>query len=151
ARPPLPRRADMRYVGQGFEIRVSLPDGKLGAGSVADLKRRFLETYEQLFDRRIEDVPIEALTWRLSATAPVPSIHLNFAGHGTGQGAAVKGRGRVHFPDTFDCTVYDRYGLAAGASYRGPAVVEERESTTVIGPDARFTIDKYLNLIIDIA
>src|SRR5215471_11621166 len=41
--------------------------------------------------------------------------------------------------------LYDRYGLTAGASYRGPAVVEERESTTVIGPDARFTIDKYLN------
>jgi N-methylhydantoinase A len=147
------RRADMRYVGQGFEIRVPLPDGRLAASFVADLKRRFLETYEQLFDRRIEDVPIEALTWRLSATAPVPSIHLNFAGQGTGKVAAVKGRRRVHFSDTgyVDCTVYDRYGLTAGASYRGPAVVEERESTTVIGPDARFTIDKYLNLIIDIA
>jgi N-methylhydantoinase A len=149
----LSRRADMRYVGQGFEIRVPLPDGKFGADSVADLRRRFLETYEQLFDRRIEDVPIEALTWRLSATAPVPSIHPNFSGHGTGKVAAAKGRRRVHFPDAgyVDCTVYDRYGLTAGASYRGPAVVEERESTTVIGPDARFSIDKYMNLIIDIA
>ena len=88
-----------------------------------------------------------------AATVPVPSIHLNFAGQGTGKVAAAKGRRRVHFPDTgyVDCTVYDRYGLTAGASCRGPAVVEERESTTVIGPDARFTIDKYLNLIIDIA
>jgi len=98
------------------------------------------------------DAP-EALNWRLRATAPVPSIHLNFAGQETGKVATVKGRRRVHFPDTgyVDCTVYDRYGLTAGASYRAPAVVEERESTTVIGPDARFTIDKYLNLIIDIA
>src|SRR5262249_60281634 len=103
--------------------------------------------------RAVGALPLGALAWRLRATARGPSIHLNFAGQGTGKVAAVKGRRRVPFPDTgsVDCTVYDRYGLTAGASYRGPAVVEERESTTVIGPVARFTIDKYLNLIIDIA
>jgi N-methylhydantoinase A/oxoprolinase/acetone carboxylase beta subunit len=46
--------------------------------------------------------------------------------------------------------VHDRYRLKPGLSLRGPAVVEERESTTVIGPDASFTLDAQGNLVIEI-
>jgi N-methylhydantoinase A len=48
-----------------------------------------------------------------------------------------------------DVAVYDRYLLAPGESYPGPAIVEERESTVVIGPEARFSVDEYQNLIIE--
>src|SRR5260370_951629 len=70
----LRRTADMRYAGQGFEIPVPLADGPLGPGSLDDLKERFLATYAQLFERRITDMPIEAISWRLAATAPVPTV-----------------------------------------------------------------------------
>jgi N-methylhydantoinase A len=46
------------------------------------------------------------------------------------------------------CKVYDRYRLKPAAALRGPAVVEERESTTVIGPDASFGVDAQGNLVI---
>ncbi len=48
------------------------------------------------------------------------------------------------------CTVYDRYVLAAGAAFSGPALVEERESTCVIGPDAAVRVDHALNLVIEL-
>ena len=48
------------------------------------------------------------------------------------------------------CPVYSRYALGEGASLQGPVVIEERESTVVVGPDASVRVDKYLNLIIDI-
>ncbi|BBK33385.1 N-methylhydantoinase A [Stella humosa] len=146
------RHADMRYVGQGFEISVPMPEGRLGPDSLAALQDQFFTTYERLFDRRITEVPIEALTWRLSASGPVPDIRLNFAGAHTEKGDALKGMRDVYFPETgfVACPVYSRYALLEGAELRGPAVIEERESTVVVGPDARVSVDRYLNLIIDI-
>jgi N-methylhydantoinase A len=147
------RRADMRYVGQGFEVEVPLPDGELSAASLATLEQGFLDTYQRLFDRRIEGIAIEALTWRLSASAPVPNIHLNFAGQRLDKGEARKGSRPVYFPGAgyVDCPVYNRYALRPGTQLPGPAVVEERESTVVVGPEGSIRVDQALNLIIDIA
>jgi N-methylhydantoinase A len=49
------------------------------------------------------------------------------------------------------CAVYDRYALAPGATFAGPALVEERESTCCIGPDARVSVDQFLNLVIELS
>jgi N-methylhydantoinase A len=146
------RHADMRYVGQGFEIDVPLPDGALSAQSAAQMRDAFLNSYRSLFDREIREVPTEALTWRLSATAPVPNVTLNFAGQRIDSGPRRKGTRKVYFPGTgfVDCPVYNRYALMPGTSLHGPAVIEERESTVVAGPDARFFVDDHLNLIVDI-
>jgi N-methylhydantoinase A len=148
----LRRAADMRYVGQGFEITVLLGEGPLGPGSRDDLNERFLSTYAQLFERRITDVPVEAMSWRLAATAPVPNVQLTFGGQPARRGDPRKGTRSVYFPETgfAPCAVYDRYSLTAGATLSGPAVIEERESTVVAGPDARVTVDEHLNLIVDI-
>lgn len=147
------RHADMRYAGQGFEISVPMAAGRLGAGSISKMEEQFSATYERLFDRSIEGVPIEALTWRLSASGPAPDIRLRFAGGAKAdKGEAGKGTRQVYFPGSgfVPCPVYSRYALGEGASLQGPVVIEERESTVVVGPDASVRVDKYLNLIIDI-
>ena len=146
------RRVEMRYVGQGFEIEVPVPDGVLGPDLGAVLHERFLERYDELFGRRITGVAVETVTWRLTASGPTPNVNLNFRGQRIDAGAAEKGERQVHFPETgfASCKVYNRYGLAAGSKLRGPVVVEERESTVVAGPDTTVSIDRYLNLIIDI-
>ncbi|WP_372619346.1 hydantoinase/oxoprolinase family protein [Falsiroseomonas sp.] len=140
------RSADMRYVGQGFDIPVPLPDALDAAG----VERAFLDAYERLFDRRIEGLPMEVLSWRLHATASRPEVPAAL-GRSIG-GTALKGTRPVWFPQTglAPCAVYDRYRLAPGERLRGPAVVEERESTTVVGPDASFMLDEHGNLVIDI-
>jgi len=147
------RAADMRYVGQGFEIGVALPDGPLGADRLADVRERFFATYRQRFERHITDVSVEALTWRLGATAPVPNVELHFGGQPAAPRDPVKGHREVYFPQTgfAPCAVLNRYALQPGMEVAGPAVVEERESTTVVGPDARLVVDRHLNLIIEIA
>ena len=146
------RRVEMRYVGQGFEIEVAVPGGVLGPDLGVVLHERFLDRYDELFGRRIRGVAVETVTWRLTASGPTPNVNLNFRGQRIEAGTAQKGERQVHFPDTgfASCKVYNRYGLAAGTKLRGPAVVEERESTVVAGPDTTVSIDRYLNLIIDI-
>jgi N-methylhydantoinase A len=66
---------------------------------------------------------------------------------------AVKGRRRAYFPETggwIDCPIYDRYNLAAGLSVAGPAIVEERESTSVLPPATVATVDEYANLVVTV-
>ena len=146
------RAADMRYFGQGFEVAVELPEGALSAGRAADVRDRFYATYRQLFERHVTDVAVEVLSWRLAATGPVPNLELNFGGQPTASEGPRKGTRPVWFPETgvTPCPVLSRYALAPGMEMEGPAVIEERESTTVVGPGARVTVDKYRTLIIDL-
>ena len=140
------RSADMRYVGQGFDIAVALPE----ALTAASVEAAFLDAYQRLFDRRIEGLPIELLSWRLNASASRPAVPATL-GASVG-GVAKKGERDVWFAQTGrrPCAVYDRYRLQPGVTLRGPAVVEERESTTVVGPDCDFGLDLHGNLVIDI-
>ncbi len=146
------RMAEMRHVGQGFEISVPIPNGELGDDSVPAMRDAFFDVYRQLFERTVAEMPIEAMSWRLAASAPVPNIALNFGGQPIGTGESLKGRRDVYFPETgfAPCDVYDRYALRPGDTFEGPAVVEERESTTVVGPGAKVTVDGSLNLLCDL-
>lgn len=67
-------------------------------------------------------------------------------------GTAQKGERQAYFPEAggyVATPVYDRYGLATGTELHGPAIVEERESTLVIGPGARITVDTYGTLVVE--
>ena len=92
------------------------------------------------------------MTWRITASGPTPNIQLNFEGQQIDRGSAEKGERQVYFPETgyTPCKIYNRYGLSAGIRISGPAVIEERESTVVAGPDTTILVDNHLNLIIDI-
>ncbi|MBI2203172.1 MAG: hydantoinase/oxoprolinase family protein [Candidatus Rokubacteria bacterium] len=146
------RAADMRYAGQGFEVTVPLPDGALGPARLGEVEAAFHATYRERFGREIGDVAVEALSWRLSASAPVPNVSVKFGGQPTDAGEPRKSTRAVWFPDTgvAPCPVLNRYALPAGLEFIGPVVVEERESTTVIGPGSRVTVDAHLNLLIDL-
>ena len=148
------RSADMRYVGQGFEIVVPVPGGKLGPGLQETLAATFSETYKSLFGRILADVPVETITWHLSASEPPPRPDIRFrtAGPETHAGG-LKGERPVFITEEgrfVDCPVFDRYGLEPGATVNGPAIVEERESTVFVGPDARCAIDERLNLVMSL-
>ena len=147
------RRAEMRHVGQGFEIEVPIPNRPLGPECLHEIRESFFDTYFELFERKVTEVGIEVMSWRLGATAPPPSVPLAFQSQAESGGHARRGAREVFFPGfgVVEAAVYDRYALSAGAQVGGPAVVEERESTTVVGPDAAFTVDEHLNLRISIA
>ncbi len=148
------RLADMRYVGQAFELVIELPEGPYGEGSRDALLEAFEQTYLQTFTRTPPDVPVEFVNVRVSARADIPggALALKAAAGGAADGAR-KGRRKAYFPesrDYQDTQVYDRYLLGQGEACFGPAIVEEKESTLIIGPEARFHIDPVGNLVVDL-
>jgi N-methylhydantoinase A len=148
------RLAEMRYVGQGHEVRVTLPPGPLNPASVRTLQTAFEREYERLYGRLGPPVPVEAITWRVVSSGPKPDLRLSTVNGARGEaGEAVKGSRRAWVPEAHalaEVPVYDRYRLGPGAAFTGPAIVEERESTTVIGPGADVTIDGEGNLVVEI-
>ncbi len=145
------RTAEMRYRGQGHEVSVPLPDGALRPGMVEALDRAFEAVYRRLYGRVAEGVPLEVLNWRVVASGPRPEIDLAAeATTNVDARDALKGERSIYLPEVggfAPVPVYDRYRLAPGASFAGPAVIEERESTAIIG-GGQIAVDSYRNLIV---
>ncbi|MEM7029582.1 MAG: hydantoinase/oxoprolinase family protein [Chloroflexota bacterium] len=148
------REVDMRYVGQGHEIAVQLPDGVLDDNISDELKTRFEQTYQELYERLGPPVPVEILNWRVVSSGPKPNVQLNVVLTDESAVTATdtkKGSRQAYFPETDGFTetpIYDRYRMKPGMTFAGPAIVEERESTVIIGPDAQCHIDGHFNLIV---
>lgn len=147
--------AEMRYVNQGHEISVPLPAGPLGPAHAVEIQTRYEAEYRRLYGRLGPPVPVEAINWRVVSSGPRPALRMvTAAGETTTNAAeAIKGTRHAWFPETegwCDTPVYDRYGLGPGARFAGPAIVEERESTVIVGPGAACAIDDRRNLAIDL-
>ena len=145
------RSAEMRYFGQGHEVDVEIPTGILTPASLEPITSSFETAYRLLYSRTPMGVPLEALNWRAVISGPSPDLTIT---SGLENGAATAPTAKKHraayFPEAggyVETPVYDRYRLDPGASFAGPAIVEERESTTVIGPGARISVDAHRNLV----
>ncbi len=150
------RQADLRHVGQGHEIVVELPPGDLaGLDLEQDLKPRFYEEYETIYGHAHRHLDLEITTCRLTASGPKPSVTLEELRGGGATEDAIKGYRDAFFPDAHDgdggyvsTPLYDRTKLAPGATFAGPAIVEEVDSTAVIGPGTTVTVDGHANLVV---
>ena len=145
------RSAEMRYFGQGHEVDVEIPTGILTEASLAPITSSFETAYRLLYSRTPMGVPLEALNWRAVISGPSPDLTIT---SGLETGAATvptpKKHRAAYFPEAggyVETPVYDRYRLDPSARFAGPAIVEERESTTVIGPGARISVDAHRNLV----
>ena len=146
------RSADMRLLGQMHEIDVPLPEGPLSGESLAEIRRRFDKVYEERYTHVYAGAVIEAITWRVTAEGPAPKLDIREASEGSNQRPAGKGSRPAYFEDRFvDTPVYDRYALRPGDRIAGPAIVEEREATTIVPPGDVLTVDDSLSLRIRIA
>lgn len=152
------RWADMRYRGQGHEIRVPLPDGAVGPGSEPALLSAFEQAYASRYGHTAPGVPVDVVGWRVAAQGPRPHLHWPAASADASPrsipdlAGALKSRRAAYFPECggfAEVPVYDRYRLVPGHAFRGPAIVEERESTVVVGPQARVRVDAWLNVVIE--
>jgi N-methylhydantoinase A/oxoprolinase/acetone carboxylase beta subunit len=146
------RSADARYVGQGYEVAVPVPAGRLDAAALARVRACFDDVYAARYGYASPGEPVEVVTWKLSAVGGSPRIALAKAAARPGDGGR-KGTRPAYFPEAqgyADTPVYDRYALAPGTSLTGPAIVEERESTTVIPPGVTATVDEYATLLAEI-
>ena len=156
------RLADMRLRGQMHQISVPLPAEALSAENLPALVEAFTAEYQRRYTHLYEGAEIEVLNWRVVCTGPAPSLSAGLAG-GDGDGHAgdddagahaLKGRRRAWVPerDAFaEVPVYDRYAMRAGTVVEGPAIVEEREATTIVPDACTLTVDEGLDLRLALA
>jgi len=142
------RSVDVRFVGQGSETNIPAPEGDFTRADPVTIRARFDETYEKLYGRTYPESPVEFINFRVRASLPKRLLELpkiKPAGSSSA-GEAVKGERKAYCPlegDFIQYTVYDRYRLGPGAEFHGPAIVEERESTVIVGSDAGASVDEY--------
>ena len=147
----LERSADMRFKGQFHELNIPVPDGEIGGAMGETLNKRFKESYAALYHATLPGYRPMVINWRLRAAGPEPRLHLNGLEGATGE--AMKGERQAYFPERGGWTtvpVYDRYRLTQKTRLTGPLIVEERESTTVVGVGDELTVDTFGNLRIRI-
>jgi N-methylhydantoinase A len=151
------RHAYMRYVGQGHEISVPLAVERYGAQHGEDFRRRFEDAYRQLYGRTIEGVGIEVLSWTLTMAAPrreEEPAPISPTGEGRGPDsppAAPLGLQELFDPATgrrIEATVYLREGLPAGTAIRGPALITEEQTTTVVPAAWQATVDACCSIVL---
>ena len=147
------RTADMRYVGQGHEVSVSLPDGTLGVKYLETVIATFENTYQALYGRKGPDVPLEIINWRVVARGPQPQLNMKLQRESMRAGNFIKGSRPAYFSARgyAETPVYDRYALKPGMTFAGPAIVEERESTLIVGARGRARVDERLQIVVELA
>jgi len=146
------RSADLRFVGQGFELVTPLPKGPYTAASAAAIRRAFVAEYQRTFGNVPPVGEIEIINVRVALTAPVGKGKLSVAA-GKAKSKALKGKRRIWNGATgrfVETPVYDRNALAIGAVVAGPAVVEEGSSTLIVPPKARAHVDRSGNILVDL-
>jgi N-methylhydantoinase A len=147
------RSLDLCYLGQGYAVNVALSREEGAVLTPALIRKRFEETYERLYGRVYVDMEVELVNLRVVAQSPPPALTLGRDPAAQSTTEALKGsraacsgaEGRY-----VEHRVYDRYALARDAVIDGPAIVEERESTTIVGEGGRVTVDAYGTLIISV-
>jgi N-methylhydantoinase A len=139
------RFADMRYMGQEHTVKVSLSAGKITAQVMPDINERFHALHEHTYTFRL-DTPVELVNYHIMALGRVKKPEIKKLDGGKGKlDDARKGKRRVNFDELgfHEADIYERDLLPVGVAIRGPAVVEEPASTTVVFPDQQLTRDEY--------
>jgi N-methylhydantoinase A len=149
----LVRLADARYAGQGYELAVQLAPGELTPHALSRFRETFDDCYAARYGYANRAEAVEVVNWRLSAIGAGPTLELPRHRAGGSPERALKGRRGAYFPEKsgyVETPVYDRYRLPAGVELFGPAIIEERDSTTVLPPGAGGHVDEYGSLLVEV-
>jgi N-methylhydantoinase A len=147
------RSADMRYVGQGFEITTPVP-ASFARQPVPAVTEDFYAAYDELFGHHLTAVDVEVLTWRLKAFAAAPAPPRSARRSKTSVSPTPRTRRKVYFPDSgrfHAVAVYPDNAHPPGQRFTGPALIEQSGATIVIGPGDAFKVDRHGNVVITLA
>jgi N-methylhydantoinase A/oxoprolinase/acetone carboxylase beta subunit len=148
------RSVDVRFIGQGSETNIPVPESNFTEVKPEALRSRFDDVYKKLYGRTYPDSPVEFINFKVRATLPERLLQLPKMKKTIGSSEdAVKGHRQAYSGiagDYIPYTVYNRYKLFPGAKLQGPAIIEERESTVVVGEDASVSVDEFGFLWIDL-
>jgi N-methylhydantoinase A/oxoprolinase/acetone carboxylase beta subunit len=142
------RSLDMRFVGQGSEIPIPIPQRPFYEFKKEEIRRIFDECYERLYGRTYPESEIEFINFKVRGELPEKLLKLSKIKEERPRDLELAKKGkRLAYSqiarDFIPYTVYDRYKIFPGAKFFGPAIIEERESTIVAGEDTEITVDEY--------
>jgi len=140
------RFAGMRYSGQSYEVMV--PETNFGADDLKDVASRFHEAHKRRYGHMAEGQPLEIVNFKAVGLGIIPKPGLREFAPANGQRVPVEERRPVYFgPETMlETPVLKRSKLLPGMEVTGPAVIEEKTSTTVLYPEQVARVDPYLNI-----
>ncbi|MGM0384346.1 MAG: hydantoinase/oxoprolinase family protein [Thermodesulfobacteriota bacterium] len=141
------RSVDVRFVGQGSETNIPIPESNFNEVKKEEVRGRFDEIYKKVYGRTYPDSPVEFINFKVRASLPEHLLRLPKAEkHVVSLKDAIKGQRKAYSgiaKDFIPYSIYDRYKLYPGARFEGPAIIEERESTVIVGEDASISIDEF--------
>jgi len=137
----------MRFVGQGAETDLPIERKPFSQWKKEEIRSLFDDIYKGLYGRTYLETPVEFVTFKVRACLPKRPFHIPLLEQKEGSlKDCIKGERQAFSliqKEFVPFKVYDRYGLFSGAILEGPAIIEERESTIVIGEDAQGSVDEY--------
>ncbi len=145
---------DVRYYGQTPYLNLRIDEVPADAAALDELARRYRDEYEREFGYRfpVDMAAIEVVNARVAAIGIAEKAELQPSTAAGAAEDALRLRRPVFFEETgefVDTPVYDRAQLGAGASFEGPAVFEQSDTTILVPPGARGRVDEYLSIVIE--
>jgi N-methylhydantoinase A/oxoprolinase/acetone carboxylase beta subunit len=134
--------ADLRHRGQGHELTVALPPGAMAAVGLSRLREEFFARYTDVYGYAHRHLDLELMTCRLTASGGAPPLApAAVAGGGAAEPTGTRAAFVAERGGLVPTPVYARAALTAGASFAGPALIEDVDSTIVIGPETTVVVD----------
>jgi N-methylhydantoinase A len=140
----LERSIAMRYLGQWRSLEVTY-DGDLETSV-----ERFHTEHEREFSYRRDDAPVELYRLQVVATGKTAEIELPKQEGGEDMPDPIERRDVYFDGEAHDTPVYERSELPAGASFEGPAVIDQLDTTTLVPPGVTATVDEWLNIRMEV-
>ncbi len=135
-------RADIRYKGQYAELPVIVEPETVEKADFATIAAEFEEQYRKVYAINLSGLPLEVVSWRVTAIGTgedAPKVRSTVASGSDG----VRYRPVVFRDGVVETPVYSRTSLKAGAELTGPVLIEERETTIVILPNWKISVDEH--------
>lgn len=145
--------ADARYEGQGYEVRFSVPKGKIDDQWLTQVEQAFHAAHLEEFGHKFENGTVEVINIRVDASAVMDELPTPLPNTTGGLEAALVETRPVTFdvegkPTTVNTGFYDREKLGVGTEFVGPVIIEQYDSTVVVPPGFHGVVDEVGNLAI---
>ena len=145
------RAADLRYVGQAYELTVPCPSGRLDSQALDALAETFHDEHERTYGHRASGEPVEIVNLRLTAMGTAGQVSPTRPGGSSASGPQRRDRSAYFGPEhgLMTTPVIGRSGLGS-APTQGPLIVEEYDATTVVPPGCAAMLDDAGNIVLEI-
>lgn len=149
------RSADCRYAGQGYELRVDLPNGLLDHETIVEALDNFHESHKGEYGHNFLESPIEFVNIRVTGLGYMPKIEKQAIHHDFELEDALLKTGETIFNvngslEKVETKFYQREKIPVGQEFYGPCIVLQKDTTTVIPPNCTAFIEEFGNMIIKV-